>query len=139
MILLLLGSVLFVVAGIWLFPREPYISVASIVFFGLCSVVAAIGLHPKSSFLTLTTEGFLFASLFRKHFVSWSSVKSFTPVDIGMHKMVGWNYVPEFQASIKLRRVNTAISGAEAALPDTYGMSVQELCTLLSNLHTQYG
>jgi hypothetical protein len=139
MIFLVLGSGLFVMAGIWLFPREPFIGGITIIFFGLCAVVGVIGLHPKSSFLTLTTEGFLFASLFRRHFVPWSSVQSFVTIQIGLNKMVGWQYMPEFQVSIKIRQVNTAISGAEAALPDTYGMSAEELCTLLSQLHRQYG
>lgn len=138
MFFLLLGSGMFVAIGVWLIPREPLISWATIIFFGLCSVVAVIGLHPKSSFLTLTAEGFLFASLFRRHFVKWSHVQSFSPTRIGGNNMVGWNYVPEFRPLSKLRRANVAIAGVEAALPDTYGMSVDTLCALLSELRNQY-
>ena len=138
MITLLAGSLAFVACGVWLLPNEPFIAATTILFFGLCALVAAIGLHPKSSFLTLTTHGFIFASLFRKHFVPWSDVQSFTPTRIGGNKMVGWNYMPSFSASMKLRRANIAISGVEAAFPDTYGMSAEDLSALLNKLHKAY-
>jgi hypothetical protein len=134
-----LGSGLFLAAGISLLPLSPLLAWLSIVFFGLGVVVFAIGLHPGSTYLKLSAEGFLFASLFRKHFVPWSSVDSFFPVRMRSHKMVGWNYVGEFQASRTLRRINTLAAGAEAALPDSYGMSVEELCALLNELHSKYG
>jgi hypothetical protein len=41
---------------------------------------------------------------------------------------------PEFSKSQRLRRVNTALAGAEAALPDTYGMSAVELPDLMNQL-----
>jgi hypothetical protein len=138
-ILLLLGSSLFVAGGIWLLPYKPFIGGATIIFFGLGMIVGAIGLHSKSSFLTLTEEGFAFASLYRKHFVPWSSVQSFTPIRIGRNKIVGWNYSPEFRESTNLRQVNVAISGAEAALPETYGMSAEELCALMDEIRKQRG
>ena len=139
MALLLLISSIFVVGGVWLLPREPLIAVACIVFFGLGVVVAAINFHPRSSYLTLTKEGLLFASLFRKHFVAWSSVQTFEPVSINLNKMVGWNYTPEFRESARLRRISTALAGVEAGLPDTYGMSAADLAGLLNELRMTYG
>jgi hypothetical protein len=138
-VLLLLGSSLFVAGGIWLLPHKPFIGGVAIIFFGLGLIVCAVGLLPKSSFLTLTEEGFTVASLYRKHFVSWSSVQSFTPIRIGRNMIVGWNYSPEFRESTNLRKVNFAISEVEAALPDTYGKSAEELCALMNEIKKQRG
>jgi hypothetical protein len=138
MAFLALGSGVFVSIGLWLFPREPFISVGCIIFFGLCASVGLVGLLPNSSYLTLTEQGFLFASLFRKHFVAWSSVQSFLPVKIKFNSMVGWTYSSEFRESRRLRRINTSIAGVEAALPDTYGMSAEQLANLMNRLRDKH-
>lgn len=138
MAFLTLGAGAFVAGGWWLLPREPFVAYASIVFFGLCALVGLVSLLPNSSYLTLTEQGFLFASLFRKHFVAWSSVQQFVPVRIQSHRMVGWTYSAGFQKSKRLRRVNTAIAGVEAALPDTYGMSVEQLAGLMNQLRDSH-
>jgi len=75
MALLAVGSGVFVSIGLWLLPREPSFALACIIFFGLCAAVGVVGLLPNSSYLRLTEQGFLFASLFRKHFVDWSDVQ----------------------------------------------------------------
>jgi len=138
MILLVVGSGIFVWVGIWLRAHQPFVAYPSIIFFGLCGLVGLVGLLPNSSYLTLTDRGFEFASLYRKHFVSWSDVDSFIPIKIQHNRMVGWNYSPGFSKSQRLRRVNTALAGTEAALPDTYGMSAEELADLMNRLLAMY-
>jgi hypothetical protein len=133
-VLLAFGSSVFVSIGLWLLPQQPFVALACIIFFGLCASVGLVGLLPNSSYLTLTEEGFLFASLFRKHFVSWSNVQSFAPVKIQLNCMVGWNYSPAFSESQCLRGINTAVAGVEAALPDTYGMPSEQLADLMNQL-----
>lgn len=134
MVLLILGSGVFVAIGLWLFPRDPFLARACIIFFGLGAVIGVVGLLPNSSYLTLTEQGFLFASLYRKHFVAWSNVQSFIPVRIQRRRMVGWNYSSEYQGSKRLRSVNAAVAGVEAALPDTYGMPAEQLADLMNQL-----
>ena len=138
MALLALGAVVFVLIGVWLLPREPRIALACIIFFGLCALVGFVNLLPNSSYLTLTEKGFLFVSLFRKHFVEWSNVQSFVPVRMQRRGMVGWNYSSEFRRARRLRSVNSAIAGVEAALPDTYGMSAGQLAQLMNQLRDMH-
>jgi xanthosine utilization system XapX-like protein len=138
MVLMALLSGVFVSIGVWLLPRQPIIAVASIVFFGLCGLVVLVQLLPNSSYLTLTERGFEFASLFRKHFIPWSQVGSFFPIRIQSHRMVGWNYLPGVDELQRLRRINTAVAGAEAALPDTYGMSAEQLANLMNQLRAKH-
>jgi hypothetical protein len=138
MLFLVLGSGAFVSIGLWLLQREPFIALVCIIFFGLCGSIGLVGLLPNSSYLTLTEEGFLFSSLFRKRFVAWSSVQSFVPLKIYSNSMVGWSYSSEFRDSRRFRRVNTAIAGVEAALPDTYGMPAKQLADLMNQLRDIY-
>jgi hypothetical protein len=91
MAVLVLGSLVFVAIGLWLLPRDPLLALVCIIFFGLCALVGLVNILPNSSYLTLTEQGFLYASLFRKHFVEWSNVQSFVPVRIQRRNMVGWN------------------------------------------------
>jgi hypothetical protein len=138
MALLALGSGVFVSIGLWLLPREPFLALACIIFFGLCASVGLVDLLPNSSYLTLTEQGFLFTSLFRKHFVAWSNVQSFVPVKIQFNRLVGWNYSSKYLESRRLRSVNTAIAGVEAALPDTYGMPAEQLAELMNQLRNRH-
>src|SRR5438067_943194 len=82
MILIVVGSGIFVWSGFWLRTEQPFVAYAGIIFFGLCGLVGLVGLLPNSSYLTLTDRGFEFASLYRKHFVSWSDVDSFIATKI---------------------------------------------------------
>jgi hypothetical protein len=66
--LLLLGSLAFVVAGIWLISIGDANGLMCVGFFGLCLLVAIIQFHPKASYLHLSAEGFTVCSLFRSIF-----------------------------------------------------------------------
>ena len=143
--ILLLVSILFVFCGIVTFKESTIISILGIAFFGLGSIVFMINLLPKASYLTLTSEGFEFSSLFRRHFETWADIDLFFPVRIslpyhfgGVKKMVGWNYRQNYRKSSKMRNISSWLSGAEAALPDTYGKSVEELCDIMNELCSKY-
>jgi hypothetical protein len=134
MLLLVVGSGIFVWSGILMLPEHPFMGWVGIIFFGLCGLVGLVSLLPNSSYLTLTERGFEFASLYRKTFVHWADVDSFRMYNVQVRKMVGWNYSPGYSRAKRLRRVNTSIAGVEAGLPDTYGMSAQDLADLMNQL-----
>lgn len=136
---LLLGAAAFVCAGIWIAPQNRFLGYSSIVFFGLCFLVGVLNLPPGSSYLLIEESGFTFASLFRKHSILWGQVERFIPVQMGIKQMVGWKYSPDHVKLQRLRSFNMTLLGAEAALPDTYGMSVTELIELLEGCRVQYG
>ncbi len=136
---MLLLSGAFVVLGIWLVPRNAVVGYVSIAFFGLGVLIAALNLHPRSSYLLIDVGGFTFSSLFRSHFVPWSHVERFIPTRVALTPMVGWNFTPEYRKFQALRRVNSGLAGAEAALPDTYGKSVAELTALMEACREKYG
>jgi hypothetical protein len=138
MAFLAFGSGVFIVLGVWLLPQEHFVALACIIFFGLCALVGLVNLLPNSSYITLTERGFQFVSLFRTHFVAWSDVQLFVPVKIQFKSMVGWNYSPEYRESKRIRGVNAAVAGVEAALPDTYGMPAGQLADLMNQLRDMH-
>jgi hypothetical protein len=137
--ILMVLATAFVLGGIWIAPANASVGYSGIAFFGIGAIVAAVNLLPYSSYLLVDVDGFTFSSLFRKHFVPWSQVESFVLVRIKLTSMVGWNYIPQYRKAQTLRSVNTALAGAEAALPDTYGKSAAELIELLEHYRTTYG
>ena len=101
-------------------------------FFGLGVLVAIVSLLPGSSYLDLSSNGIEIRALYRKWFVRWTDVQEFYPVVISNRRMVGWDYSASYTAHSLGRKVSRGMSGIEAALPDTYGMSAESLATLLN-------
>src|SRR5262249_32886362 len=110
---LLLVSGGFVAAGFWLLGKpglDRPMSFLSIGFFSLGIVVAAINLHPRAAYLTLTEKGFEFASMFRSHRVAWKDVAEFFPVRISGNEMIGWDYHPDYEKHSVGRKLASSIS-----------------------------
>jgi hypothetical protein len=99
--------------------------------FALSSLAALGLLLPSSAYLRLTRDGFEMRSLFRSSRARWSDVGEFRAGRIGLNKMVLFNYAPSYTRSAKARALATALTGTEAALPDTYGYSAEDLAALL--------
>ena len=138
MLFLLIGSVVLAAGGFLVARKDPLVGCACVAFFGLCALVGAVSLHPRSSYLELTEAGVTFVSLFRRSFVPWGAVREFVPIKIRHNQMVGWNYLSEFSGSSKVGRVSTALTGVEATLPDTYSLSAADLAILLNGLLATY-
>lgn len=140
-VLLFLGSAAFVAAGIWIVIEGDWKGYLCVGFFGLCALVGVIQLLPGSSFLKLTPEGIEYASLYRRHFIEWSSITEFGVVSIKqtgltVNRMVGFNLDSDVKA--RGRNLSKALSGFEAALPDCYGHKAADLANLLTALHAQH-
>jgi hypothetical protein len=124
----LLVSLCFAAAALFL---DGAIRWATLIFGGIGAIVFATQLAPNSAYLELRDDGFTFASLWRAHTVRWSEVSQFGIARVGLRtRLVGWNYV----APASRGQLSRSLSGYEAALPDTYGMSPEELCALLDEL-----
>jgi len=127
-----LGSLAFVLIGIWMVRSHEMLGWLGIVFFGLCLFVSLICMLPKASYLHLTADGFTVCSLFRASTTRWEDVTGFGVGRVFTNKMVMFNYVKSYQRSPKLRSFNTELTGFEAAIPDSYGLRHEDLADLLN-------
>ena len=107
--------------------------------FALGVPVFVLQLHPRAAYLLLNEEGFTYCSLFRAQAVRWMDVEGFGVIAINAFRMVAWNFVPGHPRTGRARMLSQAVSGYEAALPDTYGLKPRELAYLLDALRQRWG
>ncbi|MGJ4931156.1 hypothetical protein ACQR1I_33845 [Bradyrhizobium sp. HKCCYLS2038] len=109
----------------------------SLLFFALCALVFATNLLPGSASLTLDADGFRVKQFY---FVRKSRWESVTNIHAGY--LLGAGYLPGLRTKVvryidtqwsgwRLARWETAKLGYNAALPDIYGMSADELAALM--------
>jgi hypothetical protein len=129
---MLLGALAFVAVGVLALRSGVRAMWLPILFFGLCSLVFATTLLPQASFLRLEKEGFTFVSLFRRSTVKWRDVQAFHPGKLISNSMVFFDYVIPGAPHPTARKMSVDLCGHEAALPDTYGLSAEELAALMN-------
>lgn len=137
--ILLCGCLVFVAIGVLMVRGGDSSGYFIGGFFALGLPILALRFYPRATYLRLTTDDFTFCSLFRAHTVRWDVVAAFGVTAVGRHRMVAWNFVPGYPRTGRARALSQAISGYEAALPDTYGYKAAKLADLMNDLCQQYG
>lgn len=142
--MLLCVCILFAVIGFNMLQQGQGIK-GGLVFgvFGFGSMVLAVKMLPNSTYLRLTPVGFELCSLFKKTFFRWEEVTNFAVVEVPSGftrtKLVGFNFTPLYRGgkvSSRIREINTQLSGREASLPDSFGLTHDELVAVLVQWHS---
>jgi len=136
-ILMLLGCGVFDAIGIEMVADAAPWGWFGLIFFGLCTIIAAVMLLPGAASLELDRDGFQATTLFRRHRTRWQDVTGFEPVSIppSMQKMVAYDDVNA--AGRPLANLSVAIAGRNSALPDTYGLSAAGLARVMTQWREQ--
>ena len=131
------ASLLFTAYGVWMAYDGESMGHFIYLISGLFSaafVTALLPGLPDAKYLKLRYDEFEFGRLFRPHCVKWKDVENFeiwTVVDLpGSIKQLGWNYKEGVEVS-KSVRINKMV-GIDDTLPDTYGMKMEELLSLMN-------
>lgn len=127
-----MGSLLFTLGGAMMVKSAHPLGWAVASLFGICTLVGITMLLPASSYLRITTRGFTVCSLFRAHTFQWSDVSEFGVSKVGPNKMVMFNFAASYTKTSSVRSFNASIFGYEGGLPDSYGLSHEELANLLN-------
>lgn len=127
----LLGLV-FAVVGVWMGRSGKSAGWFVAGVFGIGSLGLSVQLFPNASYLALSAEGFVMCSMFRPWKFAWTDVGAFAVGHLGNRKVVMFNFSDSYRKLAAGRAVARIISGAEGALPDTYGMGAEELARLLN-------
>jgi hypothetical protein len=112
---------------------------AGILSFGAGAIVFCLLLVPGSAYLRLDDTGFTVCSLFRVHTIRWCEVDSFEVGTIARRKSVVFNFSNLYPRQKLLRKLSSAISSHEGALPETYGLSAEELSAMLNDWRQHAG
>src|ERR1700676_1257387 len=118
-----------VVSGLLGFGGD-IIGILGTAFFGICTLVGVITLLPGASWLRLDEKGFEFTRFFRTTRFHWSDVGDFGVWTFRSNNLVVFKATKP-RLSI-LEKINTALSGRNGYLPDTYGMAAEDLVQLMT-------
>jgi len=137
-IFLLLISIIFTVGGIFMLMDGETFGWFVSGFFGICLIVAIIGLLPNANYLKLDKNGFEMCTLFKKSAYRWEDIQLFRSGKVHVKTMVMFNFSEDFQKHKTMRKVNAKIAGKEGALPDTYGLKAEELADLMNDYRQKH-
>ncbi len=131
-LLLLLTAAAFTAAGVDMVVTAHPHGWAVLIFFGAGMIVSTVMLLPGAAQLTLDRDGFTAVSLFRASRSRWQNVTGFQAISIpySAKAMVGFDDVTAKGKA--LAELSTAMAGRSGALPDNYGISVEELVRLMA-------
>src|SRR5262249_20897939 len=139
-VLILLGSIAFVVLGWFLHLEKPLIGWACILFFALGIPVGLfMMLSPASMYLRLDREGFEIGSLVNKSRPSWRDVQGFEIGSIRGAKMIAIIYAPHYAGQEIGREVAERLSGMEGAIANSYNAPLEEILEALNDWRVRYG
>ena len=137
-VLVAIGSFLFTALGFFLMPEVGLFGWVLVLFFGACFIVAVLGFVPGASYLKLMPDGFVHCSLWRKNRFRWRDVKDFHVIYMRGHPMIVFDVSGLERVSI-MAGLSRFVSGADAALSDTYGLKADDLAKLMNDWKAKFG
>lgn len=132
-LILLPVSIIFVLIGCHLLTLGKLEGIYLVLLFGISSVLMFLQTLPACGYLEIDTDGFTVCSQFRARRFQWDDVREFGLLRIGPFDVVGINFHPTFQGRDRTVGVLRDMHNYEAGLPNTYGMTGEELLQLLTN------
>ena len=129
----LLGSAGFVAIGIWMVLQGQIWGWLCVIFFGLVSVTAlTLLLLPGVAALTLDANGFEVIQYFRRQRTSWLNTSDFEPIKIPPANILLVGYDDATFGDSSIAKMNRSIAGRNAVIPDTFGLSADDLASLMT-------
>ncbi|MBL0728395.1 STM3941 family protein [Piscinibacter sp. HJYY11] len=129
----------FVVIGVLMYTTDGlWVGLLCAGFFGLGIPIFIVQMLPGASFLELQADDFTYSALFRKRTVQWRDIADIGVMKIQGRTMVGWNFLPSYAGRSGGHKVSKSISGIEAGLPDSYGMTPTALAELMGLIHLHH-
>jgi hypothetical protein len=135
-LLMFVGSAAFAVGGAWMIRGGDSWGWFPLLFFGACALVGLVAVLPHAGALVLDRDGFEVTNLFRHHRSRWQDVSAFEAQSIPPAHQFFVVYDDASVSASSLAKINTAIVGRNAALPDTYGQRAEDLAQLLEQWRT---
>ena len=137
-LLLLIVAVVLSSAAVWAMEDSfPAMRWVVGLFFGVAAVIAVLNVIGVASRLELKRDGFTCVTLFRSFTRAWKDCSTFDPVRVGVNKFVGFTSAEDDAAKPKLAAANKHMIGHSGMLPDTYGLSAEDLAALMNRFRAR--
>ncbi len=128
-----------VAVGIFLIVRGEVWGWLMAGFFGLGIPVAIWMLRPSNSYLKLDHNGLEMKAFLNPMRLKWTDVEDFYVATIYGNKMVGIRYSSSYAQMEAGRKLASAVSGVEGALPNHFKSSPEEICETLNRWRQKFG
>jgi len=116
--------------------RDALILIGALVLlFVIGAVVSFLMLSPNFAYVLLTPTGFTIRTLLKRKEYRWREAEEFHAATLRGTPWVVFTLSREGKVNLpetSLRGLNKAVSGVDDNLPDTYGMSAEELAELMN-------
>ena len=138
-VLLLFISVALVAVGIFLIVKGEVWGWLMAGFFGLGIPAAIWMLLPNHSYLRLDHDGLEMKAFFKPMQLKWTDVEDFHVATLYGNKMIGIRYSSSYGKMEIGRKLASAISGVEGAIPNHFKSSPEEICETLNRWRQKFG
>jgi hypothetical protein len=108
-----------------------------IALFGLGVLISVVMLLPGAGSLTLDQNGFERITLFLKFRTSWQRVDNFSVCEMAIRRGRRMRFVGYDDSELPINNTSRQLTGRNAALPDSYGLSHEELAVLMRRWRLQ--
>lgn len=136
LVVFLISAGFVAIAG-WVGPGDPMLFWGAGGFFVVCALIATPLMLGVGANLRLDREGFACRTLFRTFRREWRECSSFYPVTTGMRKFVGFSTPQDEAAHPGMAAFNRSVVGATGMLPDTFGLSAEDLSDLMNRFRAR--
>ncbi len=127
----------FVAIAVWIGPGDPMLFWGAGGFFVVCALIATPLMFGVGANLKLDRQGFACRTLFRTFRREWRECSVFHPVTAGLRTFVGFSTPRDEAAHPELSPFNRNLAGASGMLPDTFGLSAEELSDLMNRFRAR--
>lgn len=124
----------FTAGGIMLIPTDPLTGWSACIFFSLGVIILPFVMLPHASALTLNEDGFDLIVLYRRGHLHWRDANDFAAENAHrLDECVAFDQIiPGVHPVMnKVMRLATMLTGHTGRLPDTYGLSADDLADLM--------
>ena len=97
------------------------------VLFGITSIIGFLNLFPSVSSLTISANGFLVKSFFRKTFVNWDEIESFENKKVFFQNKIAIHFQPTYGKKFLGVPIGKRRNNFTAVLPYQYNVKAEEL------------
>ena len=119
--------------------ERPFLGWLAVAFFGLGIPASLLMLLPNCTYLRLDREGFEMGSFISRHKYKWTDVADFRIASVSGAKMVAIAFHPEYNEQQLGRALAVKLGGIEAAIPNQYNATLEEIVEALATWRQRYG
>ena len=131
-LLLVIGSGLFVWAGIAMASSRPFLGWGTVLFFGACGLLGVMVLLKGGGSLQLDDDGFEIVGAFKSSCYRWSDIESIRLAKIRGASVIALNYR---KGDARRSQVSRSLTGMDATVGNIYNVSTNDLCETMKKWH----